>query len=183
MIFSNISSLSKTKGIDLFIYAIEQLKIENNLYHIVGKASKVEEDFEKEIIKYVKNKEMQEIEFKGFISNMKEYLESVDSVVLTSIVPDSLPTVLIEGLAKGKVLIATDVGGVREIVDETYGNIIIRPGDIEELKNAIVKVSSYDRETISIIRERNIERAKKIFSIETQVKKVTDLYINMIGSL
>jgi glycosyltransferase involved in cell wall biosynthesis len=176
MIFSNISSISKTKGIDLFIYAIEKIDISNATFHIVGKSSSVEQDFENEIKDYVEAKQLKNITFQGFISNMKEYLESIDVVVLTSIVPDSLPTVLIEGLAKGKVLIATDVGGAREIVDDSYGNIVIPSNNIESLKKAISKVINYTEEKKKEIKRKNILIAKKTFSIETQVKTMTKIY-------
>lgn len=176
MTFSNISSISKTKGIDLFIYAIETAEQNHNIYEIVGKSSKVEQDFENNIRSYIEDRKLKNIQFKGFISNMNEYLEGVDVVVLTSVVPDSLPTVLIEGLAKGKILIATDVGGVREIVDDSYGNIIIPANNVESIKGAINIVSNYNREKIENIKEQNILRAKKIFSIENQVSKMTEVY-------
>ncbi|BFU78249.1 hypothetical protein ALC152_14640 [Arcobacter sp. 15-2] len=176
MTFSNISSISKTKGIDLFIYAIEATEQNHNIYDIVGKSSKVEQDFETYIRIYVEERKLENIQFKGFISNMNEYLQSVDVVVLTSIVPDSLPTVLIEGLAKGKILIATDVGGVREIVDDSYGNIIIPVNSIESIKDAINTVSNYSVEKICEIKKKNVLRAKEIFSIENQVNIMTNIY-------
>ncbi|WP_066351151.1 glycosyltransferase [Aliarcobacter skirrowii] len=181
MTFSNISSISKTKGIDLFIHAIEATKENHNIYDIVGKSSKVEQDFENHIRSYIEERKLKNIQLKGFISNMNEYLEGVDVVVLTSVVPDSLPTVLIEGLAKGKILIATDVGGVREIVDDSYGNIIIPANNIESIKDAINTVSEYSNEKVDEIKKKNILRAKDIFSIENQVKKMTEIYKNIIG--
>ena len=180
MIFSNIASLSKTKGIDLYIQAIEHLDNKDMRFDIVGQASKVEENFEASIKQYVIQKRLNNIKFQGFISNIKIYLDQIDVVVLTSIVPDSLPTVLLEGLAKGKVLIASDVGGVREIVDDGYGNIIIPPNDVKALAEAFTTVLTYDKQKLEEVRIKNIEKAKEKFTIEEQVEMMTHIYLEMM---
>lgn len=180
MTFSNISSLSKTKGIDLYIQAIEQLNNKNIIFDIVGQAAKIEEDFETNIRQYVEKKRLNNIKFKGFINNIKMYLDQIDVVVLTSIVPDSLPTVLIEGLSKGKVLIASDVGGVREIIDDSYGNIIIPPNNVEALVDAIKIVLTYNEQKLEDIRKKNIEKAKEKFSIDKQIEMMTNIYLELM---
>lgn len=180
MIFSNISSLSKTKGIDLYIQAIEQLDIKDIRFDIAGEASKVEKNFEASIKQYVRNKKLSNIKFQGFVNNINIYLEQIDVVVLSSIVPDSLPTVLLEGLAKGKLLIASDVGGVREIVDDSYGNIIIQPNNVEALVEAIKTVLTYDEKKLEEVRIKNIEKAKEKFTIEKQVEMMTHIYLAMM---
>ncbi len=180
MIFSNIASLSKTKGIDLYIQAIEHLDNKDIRFDIVGQASKVEENFEASIKQYVMEKRLNNIKFQGFISNIKIYLDQIDVVVLTSIVPDSLPTVLLEGLAKGKVLIASDVGGVREIVDDGYGNIIIPPNDVKALAEAFKTVLTYDEQKLEEVQIKNIEKAKEKFTIEKQVEMMTYIYLEMM---
>lgn len=180
MIFSNISSLSKTKGIDLYIEAVEQLDNKHIKFEVVGKASKVEKEFEASIKQYVREKRLNNIKFQGFINNINIYLDQIDVVVLTSIVPDSLPTVLLEGLAKGKVLITSDVGGVREIVDDSYGNIIITPNNVEALVEAIKTVLTYDGQKLEKIRRKNIEKAKEKFTIAKQVEMMTDIYLEMM---
>lgn len=179
MIFSNISSLSKTKGIDLYIQAIEYLDNKDIRFDITGEASKVEENFEASIKQYVVKKRLNNIKFQGFINNIKIYLDQIDVVVLTSIVPDSLPTVLLEGLAKGKVLIASDVGGVREIIDDSYGNLIIPPNNVVALKDAMEKVANYSQVKIAEIKKRNIQRAKEKFMLQQQVNKMTEIYMKL----
>jgi len=58
-----------------------------------------------------------------------------DLFVLPSLF-ENLPCVLIEATACGMPVVATDVGGVSEIVDETNG-ILVRPCDSAELRHAI----------------------------------------------
>jgi glycosyltransferase involved in cell wall biosynthesis len=53
-----------------------------------------------------------------------------------------MPTVILEAMARGKAIIATDVGAVAELVDESNG-FIIPPNDVAILRKAInhIKVS------------------------------------------
>jgi glycosyltransferase involved in cell wall biosynthesis len=182
MTFSNISSISIKKGIDQYIYAIEKLNNKNTQFDIVGKAAQVEKDFENDMRKYVLGNKIENITFKGFITNINDYLKEVDVVVLTSNVPDSLPTVLLEGLAKGKVLIGTDVGGVSEIIDTSYGNMIVPINDIEALTNAFEKVINYTQEQMFEIKQKNIKLAKEKFSLSTQIKKIENIYEEVYSS-
>ncbi len=50
---------------------------------------------------------------------------------------DALPTVLLEALALGKPVITTDVGGIREIVDDHVHGRVLTPGDRSALANAL----------------------------------------------
>ncbi len=173
MIFSNIvGSFLRWKGIHIYL---ESTKNINNLkFELVGDFG-VDEDYNK----YIKSLLQKNIVLKGFIQDIKNYYEKIDVVVHTSIEADPLPTILIEGLAKGKVLIGSDVGGVREIIDDSYGNIIVPPNDANALKEAILKVSKYSMETLEDIKQKNIKRAKDLFLLEKQVKKMENIYLEV----
>ncbi|BBG66796.1 glycosyl transferase, group 1 [Hydrogenimonas sp.] len=181
MIFSNISSIDPGKGLVEFICAVEKLSARDDLvFEIVGRASEVNRPFEESVAESIRRKGLESsIAMKGFIENIGDYLDSVDAVVLSSSTPEALPTVLIEALARGRVIIATDVGGVREIVDESYGNVIVPPAECEALKDAIEKVAGYSKEKREEIGERNIEIAKSKFSLKKQVDEMGRLYMEL----
>ncbi|WP_456450174.1 glycosyltransferase family 4 protein [Hydrogenimonas sp.] len=178
MIFSNISSIDPGKGLIDYVTAIERLKGQENLFfEIVGKASGVNEAFEERLCEIISKKKLKEIiVVRGFIADIKAYLESVDVVVLTSTTEEALPTVLIEAMARGKVIIATDVGGVREIVPEGYGNLVIPPGNSCILAEALEKVSQYDREIREKIARLNRQYAYEHFRLEKQIRQMSLLY-------
>jgi glycosyltransferase involved in cell wall biosynthesis len=52
---------------------------------------------------------------------------------------EGMPTVVLEALAAGLPIIASDVGAVREAVIEGQTGFLLHPGDVEQLKRAIAR--------------------------------------------
>ena len=61
----------------------------------------------------------------GFRTDVPEILASLDIFVLPSILPDPLPTVILEAMASGKPVVATARGGAREMVKDTETGYLI----------------------------------------------------------
>lgn len=175
MIFSNISAISATKGIDIYIEAALGSEL-NSSFHIVGKARDIEYAFEVAMRRKVEASGHKNIQFLGYQNNVIEYLESIDVVVLTSVVEDALPTVLIESISQGKIIIASDVGGVREIVPAGCGNIIIPKGDVQELKKAIHAVTNYDASIVETTFKMNRAHFAEKFIFENQIHALEKVY-------
>jgi phosphatidylinositol alpha-mannosyltransferase len=66
-------------------------------------------------------------------------LASCDVFVLPSL-SESWPISLAEALSMEKPAVATDVGGVKEIVHDNETGLIVKPGDVIALSNAIVQL-------------------------------------------
>ena len=76
---------------------------------------------------------------------VRERLRAASVVALPCVVGadgnrDSLPTVLLEGLACGLPVVSTRVGGIGEIVDTGKNGYLVAPGDAGALARAIEKV-------------------------------------------
>jgi glycosyltransferase involved in cell wall biosynthesis len=76
-----------------------------------------------------------------------EFLASVDIFVLPSVRDhmgnvDGLPTVLLEAMSSGVSVIASDIGGVSLVIDHNISGLLVPPGDISELTQAIVQLAS-----------------------------------------
>ena len=84
---------------------------------------------------------------------------------------ENLPCVLIEAVASGLPIVATRVGGIPEIVDESVG-VLVPPGDAEALTNAILSVieslDEFDRSEIA-------SRAAR-YSPETVGRAIHEVY-------
>ncbi len=82
--------------------------------------------------------------FTGFRKDVPEILCALDTVVINS-KSEAFVVVGIEGLAAGTPVIATDVGGIREMLTDGENGLVISFGDQKELQNAITRLSSDDR--------------------------------------
>ena len=173
MIFSNIvGSFLEWKGIHIYLDAVNEVDCNSCSFELVGDYG-IDKNYNKRLKKKMNTGK---IILRGFLKDIKNYYDTIDVVVHTSVQDDPLPTVLIEGLAKGKILIGTDVGGVREIINTSYGNIVIPPNDVNALKNAFLEVSRYSKEKIEKIKFLNKELAKKNFRLKKQINRLEKLY-------
>ncbi len=69
-------------------------------------------------------------------ADMPAVYAAADVLILPSIVREGCPMVILEAMAAGRAVIATEVGGVPEIVDART-SILVPPGDDEQLATAM----------------------------------------------
>lgn len=67
-------------------------------------------------------------------------LSSLDVVVHASVLPDSLPTTVIEAMALGKPVVATALGGVPELIRDTETGFLFPPDDAGAMADAVAEV-------------------------------------------
>lgn len=76
------------------------------------------------------------VEFLGSVDQPETVLAAADTLVLPSLT-EGLPAVLIEAAFTGVPAVATDVGGVREIVRDAETGFVVAPGDPVALAAAL----------------------------------------------
>ena len=81
----------------------------------------------------------QHVHFLGWVENPIPILQESDIFVLPSDT-EGMPLSIIEAMATGLPCIATNVGGVPELIDHGYTGFIIDPGNIDELVYSIQKL-------------------------------------------
>ncbi|MDD5097388.1 MAG: glycosyltransferase family 4 protein [Candidatus Omnitrophica bacterium] len=72
----------------------------------------------------------------GWRRDIPEILAAFDVFVLTSLW-EGLPITLLEAMAKAKAIIATDTGGVREIIEEGKTGFLVQPHAMDELAHKL----------------------------------------------
>lgn len=86
------------------------------------------------------------VDFLGYVPNEKLpfYYSSSDVLVVTSS-SEALPTVILEAMACGTPVIATNVGGISELVIDGVTGKLVKVGDIEAIKKAVIELCLDDR--------------------------------------
>ena len=79
------------------------------------------------------------VHFTGWAKDVAETLSDLDVVVLTSR-NEGTPVSLIEAQCAGRPVVATDVGGVRHVVEEGVGGYLVPPGDAAALAERVAKL-------------------------------------------
>lgn len=103
------------------------------------------------------------IKFTGARNDIEKIMSSADIFVLPSL-SEGRPTVILEAMASGKPVIATNVGGVPEIVNDQIG-ILISPEDSVGLAEAINNLLE-DKELMEKMGKNAREQSMQYASIE-----------------
>ena len=77
------------------------------------------------------------VSYLGFRKDIPEVMASLDIFVLPSVLPDSFPTVILEAMAAGKPVVATQSGGASEMVLEGKTGFLIPIKDVNSGYEAI----------------------------------------------
>ena len=78
--------------------------------------------------------------FAGFRSDVARLMAGCDVVCQTSRLNESFGLVVVEGMAQGRAVIATRVGGPSEIIETEKDGLLIEPGDASALATAMIRL-------------------------------------------
>ncbi|ODS34147.1 MAG: putative glycosyltransferase [Candidatus Scalindua rubra] len=101
------------------------------------------------------------------------------NIFLLPSINEGFGMVLIEAMAAKKPVIATNVGGIPEVVIDGKTGILIPPKDTEGFSSAIIKLYN-NPELSKRMGLAGYRRTKNIFNIETTVHELEDLYSELI---
>ena len=174
--FGTIASFYKTKG---HTYLLEAIKIfletqNREAYHwiLIGDGPE-QKNIEELIKKYNLEKYITIISPKN---NDWKYLKAFDYFILPS-VKEGLPYTLLEaGLAKIPV-IATQVGGVPEIITDHQTGLLVTPANPLSLANAMKEIT--ETELVNNFIENNYQNIIDNFDLNQTIQKTEELYLKL----
>jgi glycosyltransferase involved in cell wall biosynthesis len=138
-----IGRFNSWKGQAVLLRAVAQLPPDLRIQvrvRLVGGVFEDQQHFADELVRLVKDLELSEIvAMLPFTPNPYEHYAWADIVVVPSTKPEPFGLVAIEGMAAGCSIIASNHGGIREIVlDGVTGSLVV-PGSIGSLAASIVR--------------------------------------------
>jgi glycosyltransferase involved in cell wall biosynthesis len=110
----------------------------------------------------------------GYRDDVPRLLAGADLFVLPSL-DDAFPTVLLEAMAAELPVVATHVGGIPEIVDSADVGVLVPPGDVAALADAIEALLR-DEERRRRIAAAGRRRVAQEFSTERWTERLMTLY-------
>ena len=169
-----IGQICIRKRVDLFINIVNGLnKIENKYIGlIIGKIS------EEKYYNQIKNQMKDSIIYLGEIKREKIFFEiypQIDALILTSD-RDPLPTVILEAMSKKVLVIARDVDGVSEIIDNRKDGIIFNYDDkLDNVIKIIKRVLELPDLQIEEIKKEALNKIKNKFNPLKKQKIINDI--------
>ncbi|MDP2912344.1 MAG: glycosyltransferase family 4 protein, partial [Candidatus Omnitrophota bacterium] len=118
--------------------------------------------------------------FTGWRRDVADILDIIDVVVLTS-KWEGMPIAIIEALSKGKPVVVTDTGGVRELIKYGITGYVTKPGECKETAEMVLRVLK-DRVLYNKMSYEARLSIDESFDIAVMVDKIDSLYMNMGSS-
>ncbi|BCW98674.1 MAG: putative glycosyl transferase [Armatimonadota bacterium] len=173
-----VGRIAPWKGQDVFLQAAETVLQRGyaGLFWIVGSALFGEADFEQQLRRRAGSGILQgKVQFLGFREDMEDILGELDILVHASTVPEPFGQVIIEGMAAGLPVIASDAGGPREIITHGVSGLLSPPGDAVALAEAIIELLENPGQARAIAQagRRHVEQH---FSVRSSAEKVERIY-------
>ncbi|MBK5254408.1 MAG: glycosyltransferase [Vicinamibacteria bacterium] len=171
--------LNRLKGIEYFLQAAALLaaRFEDARFLIVGDS--ISEAYRKELETLAASLGLGDrVVFSGFRSDVAELLSEVTVSVLPSLA-EGLSNVVLEAMAAGVPIVATQVGGTPELVEDGVTGIMVPPRDAVALAQAIGSLLA-DPLWGRTMGERARGRVGEHFSLEAAVRNTEQLYERLL---
>lgn len=176
IILGTVGRLEIVKGLDYLLMAIPGIlkNFPKAGLEIIGDGSQI--DNLKELS--IKLKISNSVNFFGKFTNVIPFYNKMDIFILPSIL-EGFGIVLLEAMAAGVPVIATNVDGIREVVVDGESGILIPPKDPDAIAKAVSQLIN-DPKLRNRLVENGFRRAQQ-FDVQEHVMKLENLYSNLLG--
>jgi glycosyltransferase involved in cell wall biosynthesis len=173
-----IGRISPWKGQHIFLQAADHVhrRFPKARFVIVGAALFGEDGYERRVRQLSAQLGLEEVvEFAGFRPDVQRAIAELDLVVHASTTGEPFGQVIIEGMAAGKPVVATNGGGVPEIIEDGQSGILVPMDDAPALADAICRVLA-DPEQAKAMGARARQRVMDHFTVEETARRVQAVY-------
>lgn len=176
IIIGTIANLYKTKGLEYLIKTTKILSTFNPEYS--GQLSTIiigEGEERKNLENLIAKNNLQNSFFLiGKIENAAELLKAFDIYVCSS-VKEGLPYSILEAMQAGLPIVATNVGGIPEMIEDKKNGLLVRPQNPEELAEKI-KILIEDENLRNALGARAKINAEKKFGVKGMIEETKKIY-------
>lgn len=170
-----VGRIDDNKGHIYFIRAAQSILKSRKDVHflIVGNGP-----MENELKAFCRENDLEEhIHFLGFQDNILAYLSLMDILVIASS-SEGIPYTLLESMAKGIPVIATNVGGIPEVIQNGVSGLLVPPRDSGAM-GACIMTLLYDEPLRKRLSGKGLEILNRHFSQESMVQSTLKFYQNI----
>ena len=117
--------------------------------------------------------------FLGTRTDVHQLLSIMDIFILCS-TSEGMPVTLLEAMAAGRPIVATDVGGVSEVIEHGKNGLLIEPNSHELLADAILDLLTNKEKAQRMgLSARN--KFESNFTLSAMIKKYEDVYASLLA--
>ena len=179
-----IGRICKEKGQDIAIKAFQQvIKKHNNVRLILAGDTSVDSswDYLNNLKRQISDMGLQEnVIFTGFLNNPIDFYMGIDILIVPSL-NEPFGRILIEAMATGRAVIATNSGGPKEIIINRRNGLLFQRNDVRELSDLICELID-NRSLLNYLGTEAIKRVGEKFDIKVHAHNVEKCYLRVLQS-
>lgn len=181
-----VTRITPEKGIHILVRAMSELRKSHLVDGVDVKLLIVGGPYFQKDYEYLESLKQEVVElgvedsviFTGFLPDTRVVTTLLDIVLVPSIIPEACPRTIIEAMAVGRPVIATPLGGSKELVTPDTG-ILVPPEDPNAFASAI-KTLAKDNKQLTGMRESARQRAEELFSIQKNMSLTESVYTDLL---
>lgn len=176
--FLFIGRIMKDKGIEEYLEAAKEVKgrFPNVIFNLIGFVEETQAYYHKKINEY---QNMGYVNYLGYQKDVKPFIQEAHCLIQASHGGEGLSNVLLETGATGRALIASDIPGCRETIEEGNNGYKFEPQNTNDL---VKKIEAFINLPYQLRIEMGINSRKKIerefdrnIVVNTYIEKITQI--------
>jgi glycosyltransferase involved in cell wall biosynthesis len=120
--------------------------------------------------------------FAGPHPQLADALHALDLLVIPSLRFESVPKILLEGMAVGRAVVASRVGDIPELVEDGLTGILVEPGDPASLAAAILRLLTHPDEAKALGDRARAAVVSRGLTLRQSLATLMDLYTSQAAS-
>ena len=170
-VIGTIAEWTKNKGLVYLLKAIKNIKDQEIDVILIGSGENPDKE---ELQNFVEKNNLKNINLIEFIDNAASYLKAFDIFILPSL-KEGLPYTILEAMTAQIPIIATDVGGIPEIIKNNVNGILIKPKNQKLIKEKILYLINNSEISKDLSQKAKIEANKK-FTLKRMIQETRKVY-------
>lgn len=121
--------------------------------------------------------------FVGYLSGelLKQTISKASVVVVPSEIYENCSMTVLEGMAYGKPVVGSKLGGTKELIDDGYSGFLFEAGDVNGLVIALTRLMN-DKPLRSKMGRLGRQRVEQYFSLEKHHQGLMNIYEKLLGA-
>jgi len=181
VILLNSGKVIFRKGLDWLLKGLKNLRNTVGSKFVFISIGAIEDrDYYNNLTSVIERNNMSDfIFFRGSISNVNEYLQAADIFVLPSR-SEGMPNSLLEAMSTGLPVVASNIGGVREIIRDGQNGSLVSLGDTEDLQKKLIALIE-DPELRTKFSQNARNTIINSFSMDAIADRYADLFFKTLN--
>ena len=177
-----VGNFKQWKGQELVVQAMDKLRDEfpDLVCLLIGATSEDEPDYGRRVEELIDRRGLKNrVLMTGFRSDVADCVSLLDIQVHASLAPEPFGRVLLEGMALSKPLVASNAGGVPEIVIDGTTGLLFEPKNVDALAGCLRQLLT-DPARARMFGEAGRRRLETDFSVTSNVTRTQELYSTLL---